>query len=156
DALALIDKLDLDPVAYRDIPPVFEEQGEGEGTSSNQSEARLQRLLLEHHFPPGECRPRISISDSGITISTEPDWYYEPAKLAGDLDGMSRALHGDPKQARKDQIIRGTLEDNGYRVIVVQSRDINDPQAVRQHLKNIAEGIGRADLPVFDESGTVA
>jgi hypothetical protein len=28
----------------------------------------------------------------------------------------------------------------------VQSRDLNDPQAVRQHLRNIAEAMGRADL----------
>jgi hypothetical protein len=39
-------------------------------------------------------------------------------------------------------------------VIVVQSRDLNDPEAVRQHLKNIAEAIGRADLPVFSNPAT--
>jgi len=38
------------------------------------------------------------------------------------------------------------LELDGYKVIVVQSRDLNDPQAVRQHLKNIAEAMGRGDL----------
>ena len=66
------------------------------------------------------------------------------------LDGMSRGLHGDPKPAR-DQLIREMLELDGYTVIVVQSRDLNDPQAVRQHLRNIAQAIGRADLPVFNE-----
>jgi len=38
------------------------------------------------------------------------------------------------------------LELDGYKVIVVQSRDLNDPQAVRQHLRNIAEVMDRADL----------
>ncbi len=56
DGLVLMDKLDFDPEAYRDITPVFEEQGQGTGTPSNRPEARLQRLLLDHHFPPGECR----------------------------------------------------------------------------------------------------
>lgn len=62
------------------------------------------------------------------------------------LDGMSRALHGDPKTAERDQLIRGMPELDGYKVIVVQSRDLNDPQAVRQHLRSIGEAMGRADL----------
>ena len=62
------------------------------------------------------------------------------------LDGMSRGLHGDPKTAQRDQLIRGMLELDGYTVIVVQSRDLDDPQAVRQHLKNIAQAMGRSDL----------
>jgi hypothetical protein len=33
-----------------------------------------------------------------------------------------------------------------YTVIVVQSRDLDDPQAVRQHLRSIAQAMGRTDL----------
>lgn len=146
DALALMDKLDAVPQSYREIAPVYEEQGAGTGTPSNRPEARLQRLLLDHHFPPGECRKAIRTS---IGLSTEPDWLHEEARVAVYLDGMSRALHGDPKQAKKDLLIRGALEADDYKVVVVQSRDLADPEAVRQHLKNIAEAIGRADLPVF-------
>jgi hypothetical protein len=146
DALALMERLDGLPQSYREIAPVYEEQGAGTGTPSNRPEARLQRLLLDHHFPPGECRKAIRTS---IGLSTEPDWLHEEAKVAVYLDGMSRALHGDPKQAKKDLLIRGALEADDYKVVVVQSRDLADPEAVRQHLKNIAEAIGRADLPVF-------
>src|SRR5579871_6673536 len=69
---------------------------------------------------------------------------------------MSRGLHGDPKTAQRDQLIRGMLELDGYKVIVVQSRDLNDPQVVRQHLRNIAQAIGRTDLPVFTETTPAA
>ncbi len=51
---------------------------------------------------------------------------------------MSRGLHGDPKTAQRDQLIWSMLEIDGYTVIGVQSRDLNDPQSVRQHLKSIA------------------
>ena len=61
---------------------------------------------------------------------------------------MSRSLHGDPNTARKDQIIRQAIELDGYKVIVVQSRDLDDPQAVRQHLRSIAHAMGRNDLVV--------
>jgi hypothetical protein len=153
DGLVLMDKLDFDPQAYRDITPVFEEQGQGAGTPSNRPEARLQRLLLDHHFPPGECRKEVRTS---IGLSTFPDWLHAESKVAVYLDGMSRSLHGDPKQAQKDQMIRQALEMDDYRVIVIQSRDLDDPQAVRQHLKNIAEAIGRADLPVFSDGPAVS
>ena len=77
-------------------------------------------------------------------LPTEPDWLHEPTKVAVYLDGMSRGLHGDPKTAQRDQLIRGMLELDGYTVIVVQSRDLNDPQAVRQHLQEHRPG-DRAD-----------
>lgn len=148
----LMDDLDHEPQHYRDIVPIFEEEHPGDGTPSNKPEARLQALLHEHHFPAGECRKKVTISGG---LSTEPDWLHEPTKVAVYLDGMSRALHGDPKTAQRDQLIRGMLELDGYTVIVVQSRDLNDPQAVRQHLRNIAQAIGRTDLPVFNEEAAV-
>jgi len=128
---------------YRDIVPGFEEEKPGEGTPSNPPEAVLVQLLKEHHFPEGHCRKRVVTS---LGIATFPDWLHEPTKVAVYLDGMSRGLHGDPNMAKKDHIIRGAIELDGYTVIVVQSRDLNDPQAVRQHLRNIAQAMGRGDL----------
>lgn len=96
-----------------------------------------------YHFPAGECRKRITTS---IGIPTKLDWLHEPTKVAIYLDGMSRALHGDRNKARKDQLIRQAIELDGYTVIVVQKRDLDDPQAVRLHLRNIARAMGRTDL----------
>jgi hypothetical protein len=143
DGLELMDKLNFLPEGYRDIVPVFEEEKPGEGSPSNPPEANLVSLLRDHHFPEGDCRKRIVTS---IGISTWPDWLHEPTRVAVYLDGMSRGLHGDPKVAQKDHIIRQAIELDGYKVIVVQSRDLNDPQAVRLHLRNIAQAMGRGDL----------
>jgi ATP-dependent helicase YprA (DUF1998 family) len=148
-AMELVEKLNQPPEAYRDIVPVFEEEKPGEGTPSNTPEARLLRLLQEHNFPAGACRKRV-VTTAGLP--TEPDWLHEEAKVAVYLDGMSRGLHGDPKTAQRDQFIRGMLELDGYSVIVVQSRDLDDPQAVRLHLKNIAQAMGRNDLAQAVES----
>jgi hypothetical protein len=38
-------------------------------------------------------------------------------------------------------------------VVVIQTRDLNDPQAVRLHLRNIAQAIARADLVEPLETG---
>jgi ATP-dependent helicase YprA (DUF1998 family) len=142
-ALQMMEMLDHTPEAYRDIVPVFEEESPGKGTPSNPPEASLVTLLREHHFPEGHCRKRITTT---FGLATTPDWLHEQTKVAVYLDGMSRGLHGDPKIARKDQLLRDALEIDDYKVIVVQSRDLNDPQAVRQHLRNIAQAIGRGDL----------
>jgi hypothetical protein len=98
--------------------------------------AILSELLLQ-------CRPRITASTG---LSTEPDWLHEQSKTAVYLDGMSRNLHGDPNTARRDQLIRQMLELDGYRVIVIQSRDLDDPEALRQHLRNVALAMDREDL----------
>lgn len=147
EALPLMDELDHTPVAYREVVPVFEEEPPGSGTPANTPEARLVRLLGEHHFPAGQCREGVTTSAG---LSTTPDWLHEPTKVAVYLDGMSRNLHGDPKTAQRDQLIRQLLELDGYKVIVVQSRDLDDPQAVRQHLRNIAQAMGREDLAVHE------
>lgn len=52
----------------------------------------------------------------------------------------------DPRTAQMDQLIRQMLELDGYTVIVIQSRELDDPQALRQHLRNIAQAVGRHDL----------
>ena len=142
-ALELVEKLNHQPEAYRDIVPVFEEEKPGDGTPSNTPEADCYGCCRTIISRPGSCRKRI---DTSAGLSTEPDWLHEETKVAVYLDGMSRGLHGDPKTAQRDQLIRGMLELDGYTVIVVQSRDLDDPQAVRQHLKNIAQAIGRTDL----------
>lgn len=149
DALGLVGGLNVTPQPYRDIPPVLEEDSATQGTPSNVRESQLVRLLLEHHFPVGKCRQPVRTSVGGLT--TTPDWLYEDPtnpdiKVAVYQDGMSRNLHGDPKQAQRDTLIRSALEFDGYRVIVVQSRDLDDPEAVRRHLADIAEAIGRPDI----------
>jgi len=150
EALELMGDLDHLPEAHRKVEPAFEEEQPGEGSPSNSNEARLVRLLQDHQFPSGACRKRVMTSAG---LATEPDWLHEQTKVAVYLDGMSRGLHGDPKTAQRDQLIRGMLELDGYTVVIVQSRDLDDPQAVRQHLRGIAQAIGRTDLVQSVESG---
>jgi len=142
-ALDLMDRLNYQPAAYRNIEPICEEQPLAHGSPSNLQEAQLLRILAEHHFPLGQARQRIEIEDG---LATVPDWFHPESKVAVYLDGMSRSVHGDPKRAQLDKVIREMLEQAGYQVIVIQSRDLDDPEVVRQHLCNIAEAMGREDL----------
>lgn len=142
-ALDLLATIDHEPGAYRTVPPVFEEESPGSGTPSNTREAQLYRILRESHFPAGKCRESVRTT-TGLT--TTPDWLHPESKTAVYLDGMSRNLHGDPRTAQRDQLIRQMLELDGCKVIVIQSRDLDDPEAVRRHLRNISIAIGRSDV----------
>ncbi len=130
------------------IAPVLKESGSTEGTPSNNPEARLVEILKSYHFPPGKCRYRIKTS---LGVQTEPDWVYEDAQPSGPkvavyLDGMSRDLHGNPETAKRDDAIRKCVELDGYRVVVIQSRDLDDEQAMLLHMHNIADALNRPDL----------
>ncbi len=142
-ALEFLEELDAQPEHFADIRPIFEEEPAPAGSPSNTREAQLHRILLDHHFPAGKCRETVKTTGG---LSTVPDWLHESSKTAIYLDGMSRNLHGDPRTAQMDRLIRGMLELEGYKVIVIQSRDLDDPEALRQHLRNIAQSIGRDDL----------
>jgi ATP-dependent helicase YprA (DUF1998 family) len=154
-ALELIAQLQFTPEVYRQIEELDEETSGSASTISptNNPEARLVRLLRDHHFPEGQCQLEIKTS---VGLPTRPDWLHEFTKVAIYLDGMSRHLHGDEKTAQRDQLIRQMLELDGYKVIIVQSLDLNDPQVVRLHLRNIAKAISRNDLAeLIDEAGVI-
>jgi RAD3-like DEAD/DEAH box helicase/helicase-like protein/uncharacterized protein DUF1998 len=147
-ASEMISALDHPPDPFMEIAAIFEEESSTEGTPSNPPEAMLSDILTHHHFPSGKLRETVKTS---LGMTTTPDWVFidpvEPAiKVAIYLDGMSRGLHGDPKTAQRDQILRQGMEFDGWKVIVIQRRDLEDPTALRLHLKTIAEAIGRADI----------
>lgn len=144
-ANALLEELRNQPEPYRTIDAIFEESGAGTGTPSNRPEAELAQILREHHIPAGKLRETVRLADGMISI---PDWLYvdpnnSDIKVAVYLDGMSRSLHGDPQQQIKDQALRGLMEAFGYKVIVVQSRDLTDPEIMRQHILTISKAIDR-------------
>ena len=148
-AMELAEKLNHQPEAFRDIVPVFEEETPGGGGPS--STPRLGSTGYWRITFPGWAVASSYHTSVGLTPS--PDWFHEQSKVAVYLDGMSKALHGDPTTNQMDQYIRGMLEVLGYKVIVVQSQDLDDPQAVRQHLKSIAQALGRSDLAEAIQSG---
>ena len=143
-AMELMDKLDHQPEAFRDIVPVFEEEKPAKAC---------------HRIPPrpgstGCWRITISRPVSCVIASRHQSgsprrrtWFHEPSKVAIYLDGMSKGrCTAIRRPLRRINSSGARIELQGYKVIVVQSRDLNDPQAVRQHLKNIAQALGRSDL----------
>ncbi|MBU0507444.1 DEAD/DEAH box helicase [bacterium] len=142
-ARAILAELDHVPELHREIEPIYEEESATAGSPSNSPEAQLNRMLLDNHFPAGRLRESVRTS---LGITTEPDWLHVDStdtsiKVAIYLDGMSRSLHGDPQQQARDAIIRQALELDGYRVIVIQRKDLNDPEMMRSHMAYLTAAI---------------
>ena len=102
---------------------------------------------------------RFTIEHFGNGLSRRKRWALSYEQLANRTGQLSTALTGTPWPDllvallmaglfswSALQIIRQSLELDGFTVIVVQKRDLDDPQAVRLHLRNIAQAMGRDDL----------
>lgn len=148
-SIDLINKLKYIPDGYRTIEPVFEDADTSEGDPSNPWESRLNQMLEDHNFPSGKLRETVVLKDFG-GMRTVPDWLYIDQfnlqiKVAIYLDSMSPGLHGSPEQIQKDKILRMAMEASGYKVFVIQSRDLDDPEIMRNHLRTMGEAIGQSN-----------
>ena len=108
----------------------------------------MLEIFSQSGLPPGKARETVELSVGGMT--TTPDWLYvdpvnQEVKVAVYLDGMSRHLHGDPRQARSDDIIRRCLEIDGYKVFTIQRSELDDSVAMGQHIRNIAWALGKGE-----------
>ena len=94
-------------------------------------QAGLPQFLHQHSIDLGK--------PLGITT---PDLFYEDevrgTQLAIYLDGLSKGIHGNKDQHQLDRMVRESLEEEGYDVIEIASSDLDDPEAMKRHLKRIS------------------
>jgi hypothetical protein len=102
-------------------------------------------MLIQAGLPVFDHQHRI---DLGKPLgSTTPDLFYEDTvrgtQLALYLDGLSKGIHGNRNQHQLDRMIRESLEEEGYDVIEIASSDLDDPEAMKRHLKRISMKLRR-------------
>lgn len=138
----------MQPQFEKELPPVVSLDGEKESKGTNSGEVSLFNILKKEGFPDFEEQKVINIGPP--YERTIPDLYYEDeddeVKVAIYLDGLSKAIHGNDKQIRIDNMIRNQLEDMEIEVVSIAASDLNDPEALNRGLRKIARKIGRRDL----------
>ena len=127
----------------------FEVSGMGPGIGRVAKEAEAvwvlyiwgQRVIepqMIHILRPAERRIELG-KPFGATV---PDLFYEDpvggVLLAVYLDGLSKAIHGNMERHQMDRMIRERLEEEGVDVIEIASSDLDDPEAMKRHLKRIS------------------
>jgi ATP-dependent helicase YprA (DUF1998 family) len=116
----------------------------------NLVEEKLRQLLRAAGFADGSRGTQLRLDRSIGT--TTPDVFYRGEHHGEDegicvyLDGLSRALHGDPQRARDDQTIRSWLRNNGYEVIEIVVSDLDDPAAMTRHFRRLANLLRQDDV----------
>jgi len=148
EAVSLLDGLKKDCTKVCSIDPVIEDTVPI-GGSTNIPEILLGKKLDSYGFPSFQRQVRIDLSDGNYTV---PDFYYssqdETVKVAIYLDGLSKNIHGDPKQQLKDTFLRNALQiQKNVKVIPIPASVVTgDPEVLRMYMQMVAMALGRSDL----------
>jgi hypothetical protein len=114
------------------------------GENTHQQEDRLNNLLDRAGLPPNSLQNKIELT--AIATYTVPDAYFDCENEAFEgicvyLDGLSKGIHGNPAVAARDQLLRSTLEELSYKVVVIPKSDLEDRGAMINHFAVIARSI---------------
>jgi ATP-dependent helicase YprA (DUF1998 family) len=132
------------PHHERELPAV-EEAATSNGQPSNLGEYDLAEIIVQAGLPRFEHQRSIDLGKPlGTTVA---DLYYEDLarhlQVAIYLDGLSKGIHGNRNQQQLDRMIRESLEEEGVDVIEIAASDLNDPEAMKRHLKRISVKLRR-------------
>lgn len=148
-ALHVLDAYDAVPEVSAELPAKEPLKQAASAEATNPAEYRLAKLLEWHQFPNPEAQVRIDLPETVGIPYTIADYFYDlPSghKVAVYLDGLSKGIHGNPDQQRKDELIRDALEDMGVEVIVIPASHLADAKGRLLFMKKLARALGRRDL----------
>jgi len=143
-AIQILHDYESQPRHEREFPPV-QESVESKNQPTNRGEEALAELLEQAGLPRFEHQHNI---DLGKPLgSTTPDLFYDDPvsgrQLAVYLDGLSKDIHGNKARQQLDRVLRESLEEEGIDVIEIASSDLDDPEAMKRHLKRISMKLRR-------------
>ncbi len=129
------------PARERELLPIQEQSASNTSSeqATNRGEHTLAELLVQAGLPQFTHQHRINLGKP--LGSTTPDLFYSDevrgTQLALYLDGLSKGIHGNKNQQQIDRMIRESLEEEGVDVLEIASSDLDDPEAMKRHLKRI-------------------
>ena len=146
--------------ATHDLPAVLP-VATSEEQPTNAPEVRLRYLLERAGFSGGKPQFTVDLGRPlGVTV---PDFFFDDPSGRSQgvciyLDGLSAALHGNPKTQARDREIREELRARDYAVIEIAASDLSDRAAMARKFRQLgnllrgrdaAEGIA-SDTSWFD------
>jgi hypothetical protein len=146
EAVKLLENYQSAPKQERELGPVEVTMAStSAGKPTNRGEDALAEMLIQAGLPEFEHQRRIELGKPfGSTI---PDLYYEDpvsgVQLVVYLDGLSKGVHGNMERHQMDRMIRERLEEEGMDVIEIASSDLDDPEAMKRHLRRISVKLRR-------------
>lgn len=132
------------PKHEREFPPL-QESVASTTQPTNRGEEALAEIITQSGLPSFTHQHTIDLGKPlGTTV---PDLFYEDpirgTQIAIYLDGLSKGIHGNKNRQQMDRVIRESLEEEGIDVIEIAASDIDDPEAMKRHLKRISMKLRR-------------
>ena len=110
-------------------------------TLDSQPELTFADICKTRGFPvPPKSQYRVKFDDGSYT---DADWAYPDKEVLVFIDGMGPKLHGDPKRAQRDKLLRAKARMRGYQVVVVTAEGLQDETSLAGHFEELAMYLGR-------------
>ncbi|NMC72417.1 MAG: DEAD/DEAH box helicase [Myxococcales bacterium] len=122
------------------VPAVtFQPMPDAKKTDSN-AELDFGEICRKRGFPvPPAQQFRVSFEDGSYT---DADWAYPDRKVLVFIDGMSAALHGDPRRRARDKLLRAKARLKGFQVVEITAEALQDEGSLAVHLEELAMYLG--------------
>ena len=136
--LALNSLTDIDGGFHAEhrIPPTFVQETDQSGFRESQGEDLFAELLRRKSFtPPEEAQYRVELGGGDSTVA---DFAYPSKRVLVFVDGLSRPLHGNPEQQRRDRIKRAKARAAGWKVAEVSYQGLKDSTVAAGFLDELA------------------
>lgn len=141
-AAAQLRALAVPPERQHAVKPVVEQPDVDAAAADSDSELDFVQLCRKRGFPvPPASQYRVDLPNGSFTVA---DWAYPDDKVLVFIDGMSQALHGNPKQQQRDRAKRSMAKMKGFRVHEIPAEALNDEAWVGILLEEIASQLSAA------------
>lgn len=135
-AVELLAGLLIQPEKKVDVPPVLAEGRVEADTTDSDKEVDFVDILRRRGFP----LPTASqfVVDLGGGSSTIADWAYPEQQVLIFVDGMSKGIHGNQEQQRKDRLARAKAKVKGFQVLEITAQALSDETVMDGRLEELA------------------
>jgi hypothetical protein len=139
-ALDALSELDGLFEKLHDLAPNFVQEKDHAGETESPKEDRFLAILKESRFPlPPEAQYRLDLGGGSLTVA---DFAWPEERLLVYVDGLSKRIHGNPEQQRKDRILRAKAETRGWKVRTISGEGLADRTMVGEFLEELAVLLG--------------
>ncbi|MEQ8192038.1 MAG: helicase-related protein [Candidatus Eremiobacterota bacterium] len=135
-AVNLMSELIVDFEKQHDIPPVYTEKTIVIDSADSPAEVDFIKILQKKNFPvPGESQYKVELGGGSFTVA---DFAYPDEKILIFIDGLSKKIHGNPEQRRKDTLLRAKAELKGFHVVEISKQGLEDEEILSLILDKIS------------------
>ena len=139
-AIDLMMELDQPLQTDHPIPAVTLQPKVDPTLPDSKAEEDFATLCRKRSFPvPPTGQHHIDLVGGGHTLA---DWAYPDKNVLVYIDGMSKKLHGNPEQRKKDLLLRAKLRMMNFHVVVFTAEELGDSEALALKFEELAVYLG--------------